>query len=53
VGTALCQHARWAFGGRPLNIQYADGAEEFVAPQVMAIAPDHDGWVLSNSPKPS
>lgn len=48
VGTELCQHAHVGFlaAGR-LAIQYADGTmEEYAAPQVVAIAPGHDGWVL-------
>lgn len=50
VGTALCQHAHVGFlaAGR-LAIQYADGAlEEYTAPQVVAIAPGHDGWVVGD-----
>ena len=52
VGTDLCQHAHVGFlAAGHLNIQYADGKmEEFVAPQVVAIAPGHDGWVVGNSP---
>jgi hypothetical protein len=52
VGTDLCQHAHVGFlaAGR-FTIQYADGAiEEFVAPQVVAIAPGHDGWVVGDEP---
>lgn len=48
VGTELCQHAHVGFlaAGR-LAIQYADGVlEEYAAPQVVAIAPGHDGWVI-------
>lgn len=48
VGTELCQHAHVGFlvAGR-LGIQYADGTqEEYTAPQVVAIAPGHDGWVI-------
>ncbi|TGE07639.1 cupin domain-containing protein [Hymenobacter fodinae] len=50
VGTELCQHAHVGFlaQGR-LAIQYADGGlEEYVAPQVVAIAPGHDGWVVGD-----
>ena len=52
VGTALCQHAHVGFlAAGHLSIQYADGAmEHFVAPQVVAIAPGHDGWVEGDSP---
>ena len=52
VGTTLCMHAHVGFlaSGR-INIQYADGAmDEFVAPQAVAIAPGHDGWVVGNEP---
>ena len=52
IGTALCQHAHVGFlaAGR-LTIEYADGAlEEYVAPQVVAIAPGHDGWVVGEEP---
>ncbi|MBF9222753.1 cupin domain-containing protein [Hymenobacter ruricola] len=52
VGTALCTHAHVGFlaSGR-FTIQYADGAiEEFVAPQAVAIAPGHDGWVVGEEP---
>lgn len=52
VGTELCQHAHVGFlaAGR-FTIQYADGVlEEFVAPQVVAIAPGHDGWVVGEEP---
>ncbi|GAA4026827.1 hypothetical protein GCM10022409_08500 [Hymenobacter glaciei] len=52
VGTELCQHAHVGFlAAGHLNIQYADGTlEEFIAPQVVAIAPGHDGWVVGNEP---
>ena len=52
VGTELCQHAHVGFlaAGR-LTIEYADGVTEaYVAPQVVAIAPGHDGWVVGNEP---
>lgn len=52
VNTDLCQHAHVGFlAAGSLAIQYADGAtEEFTAPQVVAIAPGHDGWVLGEGP---
>lgn len=52
VGTALCQHAHVGFLARgEFHIQYADGQiEQFVAPQVVAIAPGHDGWVVGEEP---
>ena len=52
VGTDLCMHAHVGFLARgQVNIQYADGCTlEFVAPQVVAIEPGHDGWVVGNEP---
>ena len=52
VGTPLCMHAHVGFlASGQINIQYADGTmEEFVAPQAVAIAPGHDGWVVGNEP---
>ena len=52
VGTPLCMHAHVGFlASGQINIQYADGVlEEFVAPQAVAIAPGHDGWVVGNEP---
>ncbi len=52
VTTALCEHTHVGFlaAGR-LTIQYADGVvEEYIAPQVVAIAPGHDGWVVGEEP---
>ncbi|WP_216690134.1 cupin domain-containing protein [Hymenobacter siberiensis] len=52
VGTPLCMHAHVGFlASGQINIQYADGAMEvFVAPQAVAIAPGHDGWVVGDEP---
>jgi hypothetical protein len=52
VGTDLCQHAHVGFLARgQIHIQYADGCVvEFVAPQVVAIEPGHDGWVVGEEP---
>lgn len=52
VKTDLCQHAHVGFlAAGHLAIQYADGVvEEYVAPQVVAIAPGHDGWVVGEEP---
>ncbi len=52
VRTDLCMHAHVGFIARGrIHIQYADGTTlEFVAPQVVAIAPGHDGWVVGNEP---
>jgi hypothetical protein len=52
IGTELCEHAHVGFlaTGR-LSIQYRDGEiEEYIAPQVVAIAPGHDGWVVGDEP---
>lgn len=52
VGTDLCMHAHVGFIARgTIGIRYADGAtREFTAPQVVAIDPGHDGWVVGNEP---
>jgi hypothetical protein len=52
VGTDLCQHAHVGFLARgQVHIQYADGCTlEFAAPQVVAIEPGHDGWVVGDEP---
>jgi hypothetical protein len=52
VGTELCMHAHVGFLARGrIHIQYADGCTlEFVAPQVVAIEPGHDGWVVGDEP---
>lgn len=52
IGTELCEHAHVGFlaAGR-LTIQYRDGeTEDYIAPQVVAIAPGHDGWVVGEEP---
>ncbi|PYS19857.1 MAG: hypothetical protein DMG11_31085 [Acidobacteria bacterium] len=48
VGTDLCMHAHVGFLVRgEVQIQYADGCTmKFTAPQVVAIEPGHDGWVV-------
>lgn len=52
VGTDLCMHAHAGFLVRgQIHIQYADGCTlEFKAPQVVAIEPGHDGWVVGDEP---
>lgn len=52
VGGELCQHAHVGFlAAGTLGIRYADGTqEEYAAPQVVAIAPGHDGWVIGEEP---
>ena len=52
VGTDLCMHAHVGFIARGrIHVQYADGCTlEFVAPQIVAIEPGHDGWVVGDEP---
>ena len=52
TGTELCMHAHVGFlASGQVHIQYADGCtREVVAPQVMAIEPGHDGWVVGDQP---
>ena len=52
VGTDLCMHAHVGFLVRgEIHIEYADGCiVEFKAPQVVAIEPGHDGWVVGRGP---
>jgi hypothetical protein len=50
VGTDLCMHAHVGFLARgQIQIRYADGCTaDFNAPQVVAIEPGHDGWVIGD-----
>ena len=50
VGTDLCMHAHVGFLARgEIHMEFADGCVlEFKAPQVVAIEPGHDGWVVGN-----
>jgi hypothetical protein len=52
VGTALCMHAHVGFLARgEIHIEYADGCVvEHKAPQIVAIDPGHDGWVVGKEP---
>ena len=52
VKTALCMHAHVGFLARgEIHMEYADGCVvEFKAPQVIAIDPGHDGWVVGKTP---
>jgi len=52
VGTDLCMHAHVGFLARgEIHIEYADGCVvEHKAPQIVAIEPGHDGWVVGNNP---
>jgi hypothetical protein len=52
VGTDRCMHAHVGFLAKgEIHIEYADGCVvEFKAPQVVAIDPGHDGWVVGKEP---
>ena len=52
TGTDLCMHAHVGFLARgEIHIEYADGCiVEHKAPQIVAIEPGHDGWVVGNEP---
>src|SRR3954470_17365362 len=52
VGTDLCMHAHVGFLARgEIHIEYADGCiVEHRAPQIVAIEPGHDGWVVGSEP---
>jgi hypothetical protein len=52
VGTALCMHAHVGFlVSGEIHIEYADGCVvEHKAPQIVAIEPGHDGWVVGREP---
>ena len=51
-GTDLCMHAHVGFLARgAIHVEYADGCVvEHKAPQVVAIEPGHDGWVVGREP---
>src|SRR5262245_60257871 len=52
VGTDLCMHAHVGFLAHgEIHIEYPDGCiVEHKAPQILAIDPGHDGWVVGNEP---
>src|SRR5262245_27002120 len=52
VGTDLCMHAHvGSLAHGEIHIEYADGCVvEHKAPQVVAIEPGHDGWVVGKEP---
>jgi hypothetical protein len=52
VGSDLCMHAHVGFLARgEIHIEYADGCiVEHRAPQIVAIEPGHDGWVVGKEP---
>jgi len=52
TGTDLCMHAHVGFLAKgEIHIEYADGCVvELKAPQIIAIDPGHDGWVVGKEP---
>lgn len=52
TGTDLCMHAHVGFLAKgEIHIEYADGCiVEHKAPQIVAIDPGHDGWVVGKEP---
>lgn len=52
VGTDYCMHAHVGFLARgEIHIEYTDGCiVEYRAPQIIAIDPGHDGWVVGREP---
>jgi len=52
VGTDYCMHAHVGFLAHgEIHIEYADGCiVEHKAPQIVAIEPGHDGWVVGKEP---
>jgi hypothetical protein len=50
VGGDLCMHTHVGFLARgQVHIQYADGCVlDFSAPQIVAIEPGHDAWVVGD-----
>lgn len=52
VGTERCMHAHVGFLAHgEIHIEYPDGCVvEHRAPQVVAIEPGHDGWVVGKEP---
>jgi hypothetical protein len=52
VGTDYCMHAHVGFLVQgQIDVEYADGCvESYRAPQIVAVAPGHDGHVVGNEP---
>jgi hypothetical protein len=52
VGTDFCMHAHVGFLAQgEIHIEFSDGCiVEFKAPQIVSIAPGHDGWVVGTEP---
>ena len=51
-GTDLCMHAHVGYlASGQIQVEYADGCKvKYKAPQIVAIEPGHDGWVVGNEP---
>ena len=52
IGSELCMHAHVGFLAHgEIHVEYADGCVvEHRAPQIVAIEPGHDGWVVGTEP---
>lgn len=52
VGTDWCMHVHVGFLARgKIHIEYADGCVvDHKAPQILAIEPGHDGWIVGSEP---
>ena len=52
VGTDRCMHAHVGFLARGgIHVEYADGCiTEYEAPEIVAIEPGHDAWVVGKEP---
>ena len=52
IGTEYCMHAHVGFLARgEIHVEYPDGCViEHRAPQIVAIEPGHDGWVVGREP---
>jgi hypothetical protein len=52
AGTELCMHAHVGFLARGrVHVEYPDGcALDLEAPQVVAVEPGHDAWVVGDEP---
>ena len=52
IGTERCMHAHIGFLARgQVHVEYPDGCTvEYTAPQVVAIEPGHDAWVVGDEP---
>jgi hypothetical protein len=52
TGSDYCMHAHVGFLARGrIHVEFPDGCvHEYAAPQVIAIEPGHDGWVVGEEP---